>query len=77
MIFKRGREEMKDLNRYREVMREIRVLVEEGYGLLSEGEKLKARGSWYVSILSSIDRDHYFLSRCVYTMEDSMRGDVG
>ena len=68
--------EIKNLKRFKEIIREINDLVEEAYEYLSEDEKEKVRIYWYSNIMSSLDNNHCFLSNCPYTMDDSARNDI-
>ena len=63
---------IKDLKRFRQIIKEINNLVKEAYECLDKKEKEKARRYWYANIISSLDSKHEFLSSCPYTMKDSI-----
>ncbi len=67
---------IKDLKRFKKIIEELNVLVEEAYSYLSESEKERARGYWYANIITSLNKNHCFLSNCPYTMDDSAKNDT-
>lgn len=68
-----NRLKLEDINRLQEIKEEIKELLGEAEGILSNTDQYdRAKGYWMADIRISLDSDHTYLSRAMCTMQDTI-----